>query len=210
MEPKSWLLIVIRSLDRVHTLQVDRRALIILALGGIFLAGALAFFGHEYFTLLGEKASLMEVNRNLAAKISLLERKVEKASQEKTTVKPPPPSVAIEELKMNRRGKRGGLAVSFRLVNVNPEKRLVSGTLAVVAQDENPRAPVYRVIPEMALDKGIPQQPEKGKKFGVEKHKVIEAFFPGYSGEVFKTLTVFVFSDEGKLILEKSAIIPEK
>ena len=78
----------------------------------------------------------------------------------------------------------------------------------MVAQNDRAKNPIYRVIPEMGLYKGVPQEPEKGKNFKIEKQKFIEAFFDGSSGEVLKTLTIFVYSQEGKLIMEKSTSIP--
>ena len=69
---------------------------------------------------------------------------------------------------------------------------------------------IYRVIPEMRLNKGIPQQPEKGSRFEVKRQKFVEAFFDASSEATFKALTVYVYSADGKLILQKSAEIPEE
>jgi len=210
MKSSYWLLIIIRSWGRVRTLRVEKRPLIILGLGGIFFAGSLAFFAHEYFTFLQERSDLMSRMQQLTHRIAALEKNLQKAVMEKASPKTTLPFMAIAGLKISRRAKRGGFSVSFQLINQNPQNHPVSGTLALVAQNDRLRIPIYRVIPEMHLNKGIPQQPEKGKKFEIEKQKFIEAFFDGSSGETFKTLTLFVYSPEGKIILEKSTAIPEK
>jgi hypothetical protein len=201
MKSGYWLLTIIRSWGKVRTLRVQRRPLIILGLGGIFFAGSLAFFAHEYFTFLQERSDLMSKMQQLTHRIAAME----KASPRATL-----PLLTMAGLKVSRRGKRGGFSVSFQLINQNPQNHPVSGTLALVAQNDRQRIPLYRVIPEMPLNKGVPQQPEKGKKFEIERQKFIEAFFDGSSGEVFKTLTIFVYSPDGKLILEKSTAIPER
>jgi len=37
----------------------------------------------------------------------------------------------------------------------------------------------------------------------------VEAFFSVAEGEIFQILTVFIYSREGKLIQQKSAVIPK-
>ena len=210
MKSGYWLLIIIRSLGKVRTLRVERRPLIILGLGGIFFAGSLAFFAHEYFTFLQERSDLMSKMQQLTHRIAAMEKNLPKAVMEKASPRATLPLLTMAGLKVSRRGKRGGFSVSFQLINQNPQNHPVSGTLALVAQNDRQRIPLYRVIPEMPLNKGVPQQPEKGKKFEIERQKFIEAFFDGSSGEVFKTLTIFVYLPDGKLILEKSTAIPER
>jgi hypothetical protein len=208
MKSSYWLFIIMRSVGQVRTLRVEKQTLIILGLGGIFFVGSLAFFAYEYFTFLQERSHLTSRVQHLTHRIDVLEKGSEKAGMEKASPKIGLISMAIAEMKINRREKREGFSVSFHLINQNPRYEPVSGTLVLVARNDQLRNPVYRVIPEMELNKGIPQEPGKGKSFRIEKQKFIEAFFDGSSGEVFKTLTVFVFSQEGKLILEKSTSIP--
>jgi hypothetical protein len=208
MKSSYWLFIIIRCVGKVRTLRVEKQTLVILGLGGIFFAGSLAFFGYEYFTSLQERSHLMSRVQQLTYRIGVLEKSLEKAGVEKASPKIGLPSMDIAELKISRREKRKGFSVNFQLINQNPLYQPVSGTLVLVARNDQLRNPVYRVIPEMELNKGIPQEPEKGKSFRIEKKKFIEAFFDGSSGEVFKALTIFVFSQEGKLILEKSTSIP--
>jgi hypothetical protein len=208
MKSAYWLLIIMRSMGKVRTLRVERRTLMILGVGGLFFAGSLAFFGYEYFSFLQARRHLTGKVQELKNRIGVLEKTIEKAAMEKTLLKAGIPPVAIRELKISRRSKRGGFSVAFQLMNQNPLQQAVSGTLVLVAKNDQLRNPVYRAIPEMRLNQGIPQEPEKGKSFRVEKQKFIEALFDASSGETFKLLTVFVYSQEGKLILEKAIDLP--
>ncbi len=210
MKSDSWLLIIIRSLEKVQTLRVEKRTLIILALGGIVFAGGLAFFAYEYFSLLYGRDHLIDEVQKLKKQTFALEQKLKRTSPENIPQKPHPPPVVINELEVIRRGDREGFAVRFRLVNQHPQGNPLSGTLAMVAKNETLRTPIYRVIPEMRLNKGIPQQPEKGSRFEVKNQKFVEAFFDASSEATFKALTVYVYSADGKLILQKSTEIPEE
>ncbi|MGD0624304.1 MAG: hypothetical protein ABSB32_06245 [Thermodesulfobacteriota bacterium] len=209
MKSDFWLFIIMRSFERVRTLRVEKRTLIILALGGIVFAGGLAFFGYEYFSLLQGRSHLMEEMNRLKNQIFTLDKKYKKVSTEGISPKPISLPIAIEELKVIRQENRDGFSVRFRLVNRNLREVPVSGTLVMVAKNETPRPPIYRVIPEMSLDSGTPQQPEKGIRFEIRRQKFVEAFFDSSSEEIFKTLTVYLYSPERKLILQKSVEIPE-
>jgi len=189
-------------------LRIESRTLIILAVGGIVFAGGLAFFGYEYFSLLQGRSHLTEEVNRLKGQLSALDQELKKVSLENRLPKPISLPVAIEELKVIRQENREGFSVRFRLINRNLRDIPVSGTLVMVAKNETPSPPIYRVIPEMVLDKGFPQQPEKGIRFEIRRQKFVEAFFDASSEEVFKTLTVYLFSPERKLILQKAAEIP--
>jgi hypothetical protein len=209
MKSDFWLFIIMRSFERVRTLRVEKRTLIILALGGIVFAGGLAFFGYEYFSLLQGRSRLMEEMSRLKNQIFTLDKKYKKVPTEGISPKPIPPPITIEELKVIRQENRDGFSARCRLVNRNLREIPVSGTLVMVAKNEPPRPPIYRGIPEMRLDSGIPQQPEKGIRFEIRRQKFVEAFFDSSSEEIFKTLTVYLYSPERKLILQKSVEIPE-
>jgi hypothetical protein len=208
MKSDFWLFSIMRSFDRVRTLRIEKRTLIILGVGGIVFAVGLAYFGYQYFSLLqGESHLVNELNR-LKSQLSALDQKMKKVSMENRSPKPISLPIAIEELKVIRQENREGFSVRFRLINRNLRDIPVSGTLVMVAKNETPPPPIYRVIPEMSLDRGIPQQPEKGIRFEIRRQKFVEAFFDSSSEEVFSTLTVYLYSPERKLILQKSIEIP--
>jgi hypothetical protein len=210
MKSDSWLLIVMRSLKGVRTLRVEKRTVIVLTCGAIFFAGALIFFAYEYASFLEERRKLTSEIGQLMTKVSALEQKLKRPSAESRQVKPNLPPLAIDDLRVVRRGSRGGVAVRFRLVNRSPQEVPISGTLAMVAKNESMRNPIYRVIPEMHLSKGIPQQPEKGSRFEVRRQKFVEAFFDSSPEGSFKTLTIYIFSPDGHIVSQTSTDIPEE
>jgi hypothetical protein len=210
MKSDSWLLIIIRSLKGVKTLRIEKRTVIILTCGTIFFTGALIFFIYEYFSFLEERRQLVIQTRQLKNQISTLEQKLKKGSREVMPSRPTPPPLAIDQLQVTRRADRGGVSVKFRLANKSSQEVPLSGTLAMVAKNESLRNPIYRVIPEMTLHRGIPQQPEKGSRFEVRRQKFVEAFFDAPPEGIFKTLTIYIFSSDGKIMLQTSVEIPEE
>lgn len=168
-------------------------------------AALLAFFVLAAISLLLERADLLGQFREEKVRTAALEEK-EQVRPAAESAAPGP--LSIENLRISR-GKNGrGLAVSFRLVSSRPGESPYSGTLAMVVRNDSLRLPGYRVIPEMRLQKGIPQEPAKGRSFQLQEPKFVDGFFEEHPGEVMKTLTVFIFSPEGKIILQKSADIP--
>ena len=210
MKSDAWLLVLMRSLKGVRTLRVEKRTVIVLTCGAIFFAGALIFFAYEYSSSLEERRKMTEEIGRLMTKVSALEQKLKKPPAEPRHVKPSPPPLAIDDLRVARRGSRGGVSVRFRLVNKSPQEIPISGTLAMVAKNESLRNPIYRAIPEMPLNKGVPQQPEKGSRFEVRRQKFVEGFFDSPPEGSFKTLTIYIFSPDGRIISQTSTDIPEE
>ena len=202
MKPDSWFLIILRSLEPIRTFRVDKRTFLILGMGMVLVAGLIAFGVYQYLTLRRENACLKNEIIQWKAQVSGLNKKLSEVASE---IFPP---LKIDDLQVLREPRRAGFAARFWLVEGFPQDGPFTGTLAMVAKNEALRPPVYRVIPaEMKLEKGIPQQPGKGRPFEVKEKKFVEAFFDLAEGEVFQILTVFIFSKEGKLIQQKSAVI---
>jgi hypothetical protein len=210
MKSDSWLLIVMNSLKGVKTLRIERRTIIVLTCGTIFFLAALIFFAYEYSSWLEERSNLTDEVGRLRTKVSALEQKLKKTSAEPRPVKLSSPLLAIDDLQVVRRANRGGVSVRFRLVNKTSQEISISGTLAMVAKNESLRNPIYRVIPEMRLNKGIPQQPEKGSRFEVRRQKFVEAFFDSSPEGSFKTLTIYIFSPDGQIVSQTSTEILEE
>jgi hypothetical protein len=204
MKFDSWFLIIHRSLDPIKTFRVDKRTFLVLGVGIVLVVALIAFGVYQYVTLHQENARLKNEISQWKAQVSGLNKKLSEVASESH------PPLRIDELQVIREPKRAGFAARFWLVEGFPHDDPYTGTLAMVAKNEAARPPVYRVIPaEMKLEKGIPQQPGKGKPFEKKEKKFVEAFFDMTEGEIFQILTVFIFSKEGKLIQQKSAVIPK-
>jgi len=204
MKPGSWFLIIHRSLDPIKTFRVEKRTFLVLWMALILVAVLIAFGVYQYVTLHQENARLKDEISQWKAQVSGLNKKLSEVASESF------PPLKIDELQVIREPKRAGFAARFWLVEGFPHDSPYTGTLAMVAKNESARPPVYRVIPAgMKLEKGVPQQPGKGKPFEVKEKKFVEAFFDVAEGEIFQILTVFIFSSEGKLIQQKSSVIPK-
>jgi hypothetical protein len=204
MKSDSWFLIILRSFDPVKTIRLGKRIFLYSGIGGGIVAVLLALAVYHYLTLQHENTRLKDEVTQLRTQVSGLS---EKLSEVAALAHPP---LKIDGLQVIREPRRPGFAGRFWLVQANSQEAPYAGTLAMVARNENLRPPAYRVIPaQMKLEKGIPQQPEKGKPFEVLGKKFVEAFFDVAPEEVFQTLSVFIFSKEGNLILQKTAEIPK-
>lgn len=203
MKSNPWYLVILRSFDPVKTFRVERRLFLFLAIGGVLLMGVLGLGIYEYTSLHRENTRLRNETQQLRLQVSTLHQTLSQVAAEKF------PPLKIDELQVFWPPKAAGFAARFKLSQANFQEAPYSGTLAIVAKNEKIRPPVYRVIPEMPLEKGVPRDPEKGRPFEVKGQRFVEALFDTNPGEVFHTLTVFIFSREGKLILQKTAEIPK-
>jgi hypothetical protein len=201
MNSKSWYFTVMNPVNKIRTFRVEKRILVILGIGGIFFASALAFFGNQYFTLFYERAYLQAEVRSLKVQVVALQQKLSPASVRGLPLR-------IDELRVIRQPKKAGFAARFRLIQQGPQDIPYSGTLAMVARNGSEKNPLYRAIPDMPLEKGVPRHPEKGKPFEVKGKKFVEALFDSSPEEVFHTLTVYVYSPQGRLLLQQSTEIP--
>jgi hypothetical protein len=203
MKSDSWRLIILRSFNPVKTIRLGRRIFLYLGIGGGIFAILAAFSVHQVLTLQHENSRLKDEVIQLKGQVSGLNQKLSEVAAEAH------PPVKIDELQVIREPRRAGFSGRFWLVQIHSQETPYTGTLAMVAKNETLRPPAYRAIPaEIGLEKGIPQQPEKGKPFEVLRKKFVEVFFDAAPEEVFQTLSIFIFSKEGKLVLQKSAAIP--
>jgi hypothetical protein len=203
MKSNSWFLVILRSFEPVKTFRVERRSILFLGIGGFLLLGLLGLGIYQYYLLHRENARLRNEAQELRLQGSALYQTLSQVAAEKF------PPLKIDEFQVFWPPKAGGFAVRFKLSQAHPEGAPYSGTLVMVAKNEKLRPPAYRVIPEMPLENGVPREPEKGKPFQVKGQRFVEALFDNSPGDAFHALTVFIFSPEGRLILQKTAEIPK-
>jgi hypothetical protein len=203
MKSDSWFLVILRSFEPIKTFRVEKRLFLFLGVGGVLLLGLLGLGTFQFYSLHQENARLRNESQELRLQVSILHQTLSQVAAENF------PPLKIDELQVYGPPKAAGFAARFKLSQTNPQGGPYSGTLVMVAKNEKVRPPVYRVIPEMPLDKGVPREPEKGKPFEVKGQRFVEALFDNNPEDVFHTLTVFIFSREGKLLLQKTAEIPK-
>jgi hypothetical protein len=203
MKSDFWFLVILRSFDPIKTFRVEKRLFLFLGIGGVLLLGLLGLAVYSYYSLSRESARLRNESEQLRLQVSSLQQTLSQVAAENF------PPLIIDELQVFWPSKGTGFSARFKLTQSNPQGPPYSGTLVMVAKNEKVRPAVYRVIPEMPLEKGVPRQPEKGKPFEVKGQRFVEALFDNNPEDIFHSLTVFIFSREGKLLLQKTAEIPK-
>ncbi len=110
-------------------------------------------------------------------------------------------SVAVENFEISNQASDNQLKIRFKVKNTSPNSRKVSGHVTVVLKGDQVS---WLPIPWMPLEDGKPTGKRRGHSFGINYFKTmrLSARAPK-SPEKFDTATVFVFSREGELLLEK-------
>jgi hypothetical protein len=110
-------------------------------------------------------------------------------------------SVAIEQLNVINQTDDQRLKVIFKIKNTSPNSQKVSGHVFVVLQGEQAN---WLPIPWTSLVDGRPTGKQRGHSFGINYFKTmrLSARSPKFP-EKFETASVYVFTRQGKLLLEK-------
>lgn len=110
-------------------------------------------------------------------------------------------SVAVENFIISNQSDDNRLKAMFKVKNTSPNSRKVSGHIVVVLKGEQTG---WLPIPWMPLVNGRPTGKHRGHSFGINYFKTMRLSTRApESPEKFETATVFVFTREGDLLLEK-------
>lgn len=207
MKSKSWTIIIMQAVGEVRHFRLERRTRVIFILGAVVFAASLVFFGYGYFTLFYERQDLSRQLALWQERASTLDQKLQRIAVEKLPGFTP---VNMDDFQVIRTTKRGGVSIRFRIFNTHPLDDPFLGTLVMIAKNESQKPPLYLVKPEMELKNGSPANPEKGTRLEVKHQKIVEALFEGGEGRTFKTVSIFVYSLQRKLVLHKTMGLSEK
>lgn len=196
-----------KAVGEVRHFRLERRTRVILGLGMIVFAASLIFFGYGYFTLFHERQDLRRQLAFWQERASSLDQKLRRISLEKLPGFTP---INMDDFKVIQTTKRGGISIRFRIFNTHPLDDPFIGTLVMIAKNESVKPPLYLVKPEMGIKNGSPANPEKGIRLEVKHQKIVEALFEGEEGRSFKAVSIFVYSLQRKLILQKTMELSEK
>lgn len=110
-------------------------------------------------------------------------------------------SVAVEDFRVSDRFDENRLKVMFKVKNTSPNSQRVSGHAIVVLKGENTS---WLPIPWMSLVDGRPTGKHRGHSFGINYFKTMRlSTRVPKSPEKFQTATIFIFTRQGQLLLEK-------
>ena len=111
-------------------------------------------------------------------------------------------SVAIENFQISNPPADNRLKVLFKIKNTTPNSQRVSGYTIVVLKGEQTN---WLPIPWMPLVGGRPTGKQRGHSFGINYFKTmsLSAQLPKFP-EKFQTASIYVFTQKGELLLEKT------
>lgn len=110
--------------------------------------------------------------------------------------------VDIEDFKLDRENK-----ISFKLMNKKGEQNIISGRLAIIAENRIENEPRYSSYPKMSLEQGMPKDFKAGEWFSIRRFKMVKGDLDKKGADV---VAVWVYSTTGELLLHKEFAIPLK
>jgi len=115
-----------------------------------------------------------------------------------------PVKVSIDNLKVFHESKTNALNIQFDLKNAGTDVQYVTGYAFVILKENNTDQNSWLCVPNVPLVSKRPSEINKGRRFSISKFKqVFLTTSIKSSPQRFKAATVFVFSINGELILEK-------
>jgi cell division protein FtsB len=112
-------------------------------------------------------------------------------------------SVALEDFQILSQPARNLLRFQFKIKNTSADSRRVAGHTMVVLKSDQISPARWLAIPPMPLVDGKPTGRHKGHSFGINHFKTMRfsANYPKLP-HLYQTATVYIFSNQGELLLE--------
>ncbi len=112
--------------------------------------------------------------------------------------------VGIDDLQVKGLNLELDFELSFKLVNKDRGKGLISGYITIVGMNEEVTPPVFGVFPHIEFENGAPVDYQEGLSFAIKYLKQVKARINQPSiGSKFNKVVVMVYSTEGTLILKQ-------
>ena len=113
-------------------------------------------------------------------------------------------SLSVEKLEIWREGQSDSVKFQFSIRNIDPEGRRIKGYTFVIFKPEKGSQEPLRAFPWTPLKDGRPTLFKRGQYFSITRFKFVSGTFPDIqTTEPFKTATVYVYSEAGKLLVEE-------
>jgi len=111
-------------------------------------------------------------------------------------------SLSIENFEANFDLSRKLFRYSFLLKNKTSKNTPASGYIFLILKSEGLGAERWLADPQTILSNGVPQNFKDGDPFSITRHKVIAKDIS--IQHVYDSASIFVFSDDGKLVLKEN------
>jgi hypothetical protein len=122
-------------------------------------------------------------------------------TEEETRVMTSAP-VSVEKLEIERKGEKALFDYRFIVKKVGQDARVKGYTFLVLQPEEGSEEPPL-VRPLVPLENGRPASFEKGQFFSITRYKPVSGSFTHEAVEWFTRATVYVFSEDGEVMVEK-------
>ena len=113
-------------------------------------------------------------------------------------------SVDVDGFRVVSAPRENLLRIQFKIKNTTSNSQRVSGHAIVVLKPDPLKQDKWLTIPAMALSNGKPTGRRRGYSFGINHFKTmrLKTNLPT-SPEIYRHATVFVFTNQGEMLLEK-------
>ncbi|MFB3926074.1 MAG: hypothetical protein ACE14T_08465 [Syntrophales bacterium] len=230
---KSWTVIIIGTKWGTLSFQVTKKILMVVLVClslGIIMAG---FSTYEIFGGSGkysgnadsrewrerQKAleALRKENEGLREKVQVLEnqfisigKKPEIKTEDKPVSEAAPPrpfEVSVEQIKIKFHPEDSSFRFQFTLGVRESKRDRASGYVFLVLKSDRPQyESSVQVFPAVELKNGRPSNYRQGEHFSILRHKLIKGVIKKITDPgIYSTAVIFVFSEDGALLLEKKA-----
>ena len=101
-----------------------------------------------------------------------------------------------------------GLSLNFRLVNLAPNDKLLSGYLMIIVEHQSGEYDKFGTSPEFALASGQPINYLEGDTYAIRNYKWVTVQIPlTEEPEEYQSMKFLVFSDKGEILLYDNRVL---
>jgi hypothetical protein len=119
--------------------------------------------------------------------------------------------IPLEIKNIDIEGFKDHVKVKFELVNISKSDLTISGYVFVILKNENFSEQHWMIAPSSQISDGKPLSPLSGQFFSIMRFKPVTIKFPQISSTGMLDLAeVYVYAEDGELVLKKGFSINEK
>ena len=226
---RTWTVLLIDDLGKIISFPVNKPLMVIAIVSLVLVSAVFIFSLFSSHRLRAEKDGLSHALDRVRADLDEAEKGREKALLRlmvlEESLEQAPRESGGHETILSEAGERvtaKGLEVwqetndrpvfrfQFIVQRIRPRSGKVSGYTFIVLRPGEGTGESPRVIPATTLTDGKPDVFRQGQYFSIARYKFVRGTFPDITKmDPFKTATLFVYSDQGELLAEKTFELAE-
>ncbi|MFA5903839.1 MAG: hypothetical protein WC836_07865 [Desulfobacula sp.] len=147
-----------------------------------------------------------KITGNIGIELTTQTAGVQDITESKTAKK----AISIEKFTVTRNKTNKDLLVQFGVRNTSKEQGDISGRIFTVLKPDNTIEDQWLVVPAAKLINGIPIENQNGQYFSIAHYKPVKFKIKSdQNSDFYKNASIFIFSNEGELVFEKTIDITE-